>query len=247
MDNYKELNNEINNINKYINKNNRKNNKRNKNDFNKALDLLEIGIIGDIAEIMLKNIKGKDKSEERKKNKKKIEDFLKKEIIDSYNFKNFEYEQFLTKINLYIYGLENSLPYFRTPTSLFKKDITLSLMLLRNIIKSFIDVNENDKNLINKYMSVDILNLISDINLNDNIEEKDEDIISITSSKSGISEKYETILRDKQMLEHEIESLKNDKRNLENKLKEFLIENEKLKKNNKILNEKYNLINKMKN
>jgi hypothetical protein len=244
MGNYKELKDEINNINKYINKNKKKD-KKTKNDFNKALDLLEIGIISDIAEIMVKNPKGRDKSEERKNNKKIIEDFLKKEIIDSYNLSDFDYEQFLTKINLYIYGLENSLLYFRTPTSLFKKDITLSLMLLRNIIKSFIEINDNDKNLINKYISVDILNLVSDINLNDN-EEKDDDIVSIISSKSGISEKYETILRDKQMLEHEKEVLENDKRSLENKIKEILIENEKLKKNNKILNEKYKLINKMK-
>lgn len=244
MNNYKEFKDEINNINKYINKNKKKD-KKTKNDFNKALDLLEIGIISDIAEIMIKNPKGRDKSEERKNNKKIIEDFLKNEIIDSYNLSDFDYEQFLTKINLYIYGLENSLLYFRTPTSLFKKDITLSLMLLRNIIKSFIEINDNDKNLINKYISVDILNLISDINLNDN-EEKDDDIVSIISSKSGISEKYETILRDKQMLEHEKEVLENDKRSLENKIKEILIENEKLKKNNKILNEKYKLINKMK-
>lgn len=245
MDDYKELNNEINNINKYININKKSKNNR-KNDFNKALDLLEIGIISDIAEIIVKNPKGRDKSEERKKNKKIIEDFLKKEIIDSYNFENFDYEQFLEKINLYIYGLENSLLYFRTPTSLFKKDLTLSLMLLRNIILSFIEINENNKNLINKYISIDILNLVSDINLSDNIEEKDHDIFSISSSKSGISEKYETILRDKQMLEHEKEILENDKRSLENKNKELLIENEKLKKKNKILNEKYILINKMK-
>lgn len=245
MDNYKELNNEINNINKYINKNNKKKNNK-KNSFNKALDLLEIGIISDIAEILVKNPKGRDKSEERKKNKKIIEDFLKKEIIDSYNFENFDYEQFLEKVNLYIYGLENSLLYFRTPTSLLKKDLILSLMLLRNIIKSFIEINDNNKNLINKYISIDILNLVSDINLNDDIEEKEDDTFSISSSKSGISEKYETILRDKQMLEHEKEILENDKRSLENKNKELLIENEKLKKNNKILNEKYILINKMK-
>lgn len=244
MNNYKELKDEINYINKYINENKKKS-KKNKNDFNKALDLLEIGIISDIAEIMIKNPKGRDKSEERKNNKKIIEDFLKKEIIDSYNLEHFDYEQFLSKINLYIYGLENSLLYFKTPTSLFKKDILLSLMLLRNIIKSFVEINDNDKKLINKYISVDILNLVSDINL-DNNEDPDNDIVSIMSSKSGISEKYEIILRDKQILEHENEVLENDKRSLENKIKEILMENEKLKKDNKILNEKYKLINKMK-
>src|ERR1700680_1684112 len=123
MESYKELNSEINNIEKYINKKNTNRKKiKKRKDFDKALDLLEIGIISDIAEIMARNPIGRDKSYERKENKKIIEDFLKKEIIESYNIEEFDYEQFITKINLYIYGFENSLLYFKTPTILFKKD-----------------------------------------------------------------------------------------------------------------------------
>lgn len=108
----------------YINKKNtykRKN--TNKKQFNKIIELLEIGIVDDIAKVLVDNPIGKDKSAERKEIKKIINEYLKKEIIESYT--NKDIEQLITRIELYMYGIKNNLPYFKNPPILFKKRLVI--------------------------------------------------------------------------------------------------------------------------
>jgi hypothetical protein len=205
----------------YINKKNTnkiKNTDKKQNKINKIIDLLEIGIIDDIAKILVENPIGKDKSDERKEIKRIINEYLKKEIIESYS--NKDIEQLITRIELYIYGIKNNLQYFKNPPILFKRDLLLLLELLFNQLKSY--VNSNDEELINNFASIDISNLTCE--LNDENNETDNNNTSVVSSKSAFIEKYETIIRDKQMLTHELEILEDENKKLKEKYK--LIEDE---------------------
>ena len=225
----------------YINKKNtykRKNTDIKQNKINKIIDLLEIGIVDDIAKILVENPIGKDKTDERKEIKRIINEYLKKEIIESYT--NKDIEQLITRIELYIYGIKNNLQYFKNPPILFKRDLLLLLELLFNQLKSYI--NSNDEELINNFASIDISNLISEINYEDN---ETDNNTSVVSSKSAFIEKYETIIRDKQMLKHELELLEDENKNLkekfkliENELKIQKEENRKLNKDKEILERK---------
>lgn len=226
---------------KYINKKNIKNKNANKkqNQINKIIDLLEIGIVDDIAKILVENPIGKDKTDERKEIKRIINEYLKKEIIESYS--NKDIEQLITRIELYIYGIKNNLQYFKNPPILFKKDLLLLLELLFSQLKSYI--NSNDEELINNFASIDIGNLTSE--LNDENNETDNNNTSVVSSKSAFIEKYETIIRDKQMLTHEVELLEDENKKLKEKYKliedELKIqkeENKKLNKDKEILERK---------
>lgn len=226
----------------YINKKNtnkRKNTDKKQNQINKIIDLLEIGIVDDIAKILVENPIGKDKSDERKEIKRIINEYLKKEIIESYS--NKDIEQLITRIELYIYGIKNNLQYFKNPPILFKRDLLLLLELLFNQLKSYI--NSNDEELINNFASIDISNLTSE--LNDENNEIDNNNTSVVSSKSAFIEKYETIIRDKQMLTHELELLEDENKKLKEKCKliedELKIqkeENRKLNKDKEILERK---------
>lgn len=226
----------------YINKKNinkNKNANKKQNQINKIIDLLEIGIVDDIAKILVENPIGKDKTDERKEIKRIINEYLKKEIIESYSNKNIE--QLITRIELYIYGIKNNLQYFKNPPILFKKDLLLLLELLFNQLKSYI--NSNDEELINNFASIDIGNLTSE--LNDENNETDNNNTSVVSSKSAFIEKYETIIRDKQMLTHEVELLEDENKKLKEKYKliedELKIqkeENKKLNKDKEILERK---------
>jgi hypothetical protein len=225
----------------YINKKNtykRKNTDKKQNQINKIIDLLEIGIVDDIAKKLVENPIGKDKTEERKEIKKIINEYLKKEIIESYT--NKDIEQLITRIELYIYGIKNNLPYFKNPPILFKRDLLLLLELLFNQLKAYI--NSNDEELINNFASIDISNLTSELNHGDN---ETDNNTSVVSSKSAFIEKYETIIRDKQMLKHELELLEDENKNLKEKCKliedELKIqkeENRKLNKDKEILERK---------
>lgn len=206
--------------------------------INKIIELLEIGITDNIAKILVDVPSGRDKSEERKENKKIINEYLKKEIIESYT--NKDIEQLVVRIDLYIYGIKNNLQYFRNPPVLFKKDLLLLLELLRIQLKAYI--NSNDEELINNFASIDIGNLTSEIN-NENDEENNS--ASIASSKSAFIEKYETVMRDKEMLKHELELLEDENKNLkkkckllDNELKRQKEENKKINKDKEILDRK---------
>lgn len=226
----------------YINKKNtnkRKNTDKKQNQINNIIDLLEIGIVDDIAKVLVENPIGKDKSDERKDIKRIINEYLKKEIIESYS--NKDIEQLITRIELYIYGIKNNLQYFKNPPILFKRDLLLLLELLLNQLKSYI--NSNDEELINNFASIDISNLTSE--LNDENNETDNNNTSVVSSKSAFIEKYETIIRDKQMLTHELELLEDENKKLKEKCKliedELKIqkeENRKLNKDKEILERK---------
>jgi hypothetical protein len=226
----------------YINKKNtnkRKNTDKKQNQINKIIDLLEIGIVDDIAKFLVETPIGKDKSDERKEIKRIINEYLKKEIIESYS--NKDIEQLITRIELYIYGIKNNLQYFKNPPILFKRDLLLLLELLFNQLKSYI--NSNDEELINNFASIDISNLTSE--LNDENNETDNNNTSVVSSKSAFIEKYETIIRDKQMLIHELELLEDENKKLKEKCKliedELKIqkeENRKLNKDKEILERK---------
>lgn len=215
----------------YFNKKNtykKKNIDKRQKQINKIIDLLEIGIIDDIAKVLVETPIGKDKNEERKKIKKIINEYLKKEIIESYT--NKDIDQLITRIELYKYGIKNNLQYFKNPPVLFKRDILLLLELLCNQLKSYI--NSNDEDLINNFASIDISNLTIDVNY----EENGDDNTSIVSSKSSFIEKYETIIRDKQMLKHELELLEDENKKLKEKCKLIEDELKKQKEENKKLN-----------
>lgn len=216
----------------YINKKNThksKNTDKKQKTINKIIDLLEIGIVDDIAKILVDVPLGRDKSQERKENKKIINEYLKKEIIESYT--NKDIEQIITRIELYIYGIKNNLFYFRSPPVLFKKDLLLLLELLFNQLKAY--VNSNDEELINSFASIDINNLTLELNNED--DEKDSNT-SIMSSKSAFIEKYETIIRDKHMLKHELELLEDENKILKEKYKLIEEELKKQKEENRKLN-----------
>ncbi len=216
----------------YINKKNtykKKDINKKTKQINKIIDLLEIGIVDNIAKILVENPIGKDKSEERKGIKKLINEYLKKEIIESYT--NKDIEQLITRIELYTYGIKNNLQYFKNPPVLFKKDLLLLLELLCNQLKAYID--SNDEDLINNFAYIDISNLIVEVNNEDN--EKDNNT-SVVSSKSAFIEKYETIIRDKQMLKHELELLEDENKNLKEKCKSIEDELKKQKEENRKLN-----------
>lgn len=230
----------------YFNKKNtykKKNIDKRQKQINKIIDLLEIGIIDDIAKVLVEIPMGKDKTEERKEIKKIINEYLKKEIIESYI--NKDIDQLITRIELYKYGIRNDLQYFKNPPVLFKRDILLLLELLCNQLKSYI--NSNDEDLINNFESIDIGNLTNDFNYEDNEEDNNT---SVVSSKSAFIEKYETIIRDKQMLKHELELLEDDNKKLkekckliEDELKRQKEENKKLNKDKEILIRKNKYIN----
>jgi hypothetical protein len=215
----------------YFNKKNtykKKNIDKRQKQINKIIDLLEIGIIDDIAKVLVETPIGKDKNEERKEIKKIINEYIKKEIIESYT--NKDIDQLITRIELYKYGIKNNLQYFKNPPVLFKRDILLLLELLCNQLKSYI--NSNDEDLINNFASIDISNLTIDVNY----EENGDDNTSIVSSKSAFIEKYETIIRDKQMLKHELELLEDENKKLKEKCKLIEDELKKQKEENKKLN-----------
>lgn len=134
---FKEDNNKNESIFNYINtKNYRKKNK--KADIFKIIELEEIGIDNNIAELLIKR-------KITKEEKNIIDNYLKKQIKNSYNLDDFDNDLFLCIINLYLYGFENSLPYFRNINSFIKKDILIRLMLYKNVLDSFsADTIKND-------------------------------------------------------------------------------------------------------
>lgn len=216
----------------YFNKKNtykKKNIDKRQKQINKIIDLLEIGIIDDIAKVLIEMPMEKDKNEERKEIKKIINEYLKKEIIESYI--NKDIDQLITRIELYKYGIKNNLQYFKNPPVLFKRDILLLLELLCNQLKSYI--NSNDEDLINNFVSIDIGNLTNDFNYEENEEDNNT---SVVSSKSAFIEKYETIIRDKQMLKHELDLLEDENKKLKEKCKLIEDELKKQKEENKKLN-----------
>lgn len=206
----------------YINtKNYRKKNK--KADIFKVIELEEIGIENEIAELLVKRKIVKDE-------KNKVDNYLKEKIKNSYNLESFDYQSFQTIINFYLYGLENSLPYFRNINSFIKKDILIKFMLYKNILDSFTpDIVKNDINNIKDF----IYNLINQDDKNDN-EDIYSDCVSTFSYTSDVGKKIDFIEREKDILQIEYDDLLSKY----NKVKE---ENSKLKKQNEMLEKRTKL------
>lgn len=206
----------------YINtKNYRKKNR--KPDIFKIIELEEIGITNEIAQLLVKR-------KIEKHEKKQIDDYLKNQIKDSYNLDFFDYQLFQTIINLYLYGLENSLPYFRNINSFIKKDILIKFMLYKNILDSCTpDTIKNDINNIKDFIN----NLINQNDKNDN-EDIYLDGASTFSYTSDLGKTIDFIEREKDMLQMEYDDLQNRY----NQIKE---ENNKLKKQNELLEKRSKL------
>lgn len=202
----------------YINKKKTKKNRK-KNDVFMVIELEEIGIPDNIANLLIKKKIAKDE-------KKIIDEYLKEQIKISYDLENFEkhgYESFLNILNFYLYGLENSLIYFRNINAFIKKDIQIKFTLYKNILDSCSrDVIMNDINNIKEFIN----NLIQDDKIND--EDFYSESMSTFSYSSEISKKTDSLERDKDILQIENHNLQKECE----KLKE---ENIKLKKQNEIL------------
>lgn len=209
----------------YINtKNYRKKNK--KADIFKIIELEEIGIDNNIAELLIKR-------KITKEEKNIIDNYLKNQIKNSYNLDYFDNNLFLCIINFYLYGFENSLPYFRNINSFIKKDILIKLMLYKNVLDSFEkDTIKNDIYNIKDFIE----NLIKQEDEKNNEEISDQ--ISTFSYTSDISRTMDLIEREKDILQIEYNELQikyNKIREENNKLKK---QNEKLEKRNNLTSSK---------
>lgn len=167
---------------------NKKGRKNKKSDRIKIAELVtDINIDVDIAKILSKN--KIDKSE-----KMIINNYLKNEINNSYNLDNDFYKSFVLTLNLYIYGFENSLVYFRNPVNFVKKDIMIKLILYKNMLLSCGDEN---------ILKDDINNMkdfIIDQTQND-IEDVYQENMSTLSYSSSFGIKLERIEDQKSVLD----------------------------------------------
>ena len=215
--------NNINTIFNYINKKKIRKNKK-KVDVFMVIELEEIGIPDNIANLLIKKKLIKDE-------KNMIDEYLKDQIKNSYDLENFEtygYESFLNMLNFYLYGLENSLVYFRNINAFIKKDIQIKFTLYKNILDSCShSVLMNDISNIKDFIN----NLIQDDKINDEFY---TDSMSNFSYSSEISKKSDLLERDKDILQIENHNLQKECE----KLKE---ENIKLKRQNEILEKRGNL------
>lgn len=189
--------------------------KKNKKDDRKKIAELvtDINIDVDIAKILSKN--KIDKSE-----KIIINNYLKNEINNSYNLDNDFYKSFILTLNLYIYGFENSLLYFRNPINFVKKDIMIKLTLYKNMLLSC-----GDENIIKDDIN-NMKDFIIDQTQND-VEDDYQENMSTLSYSSSFGIKLERLEDQKGVLD-EINY------NLEEKNKELEKELDLLKKQLKI-------------
>jgi hypothetical protein len=78
-----------------------------KSDFDKKVELLEIDVVDEVADILIRK---KITKEERQI----VDEYLKEQIKYSYDIENFDNNVFLNLLNLYLYGIGNSLTYFKS-------------------------------------------------------------------------------------------------------------------------------------
>jgi hypothetical protein len=137
--------------------------------------LEEIGIVDNIANILIKKKITKDE-------KKLINEYIKEQLNYSYDIENFDYQSFLCILNLYLYGFENSLVYFRTINTFIKKDLLIKLTLYKNILNNCTyDMIKSDIIIIKELID----NLMN--NTNEDIDENFTDNISTFSYSSEIT------------------------------------------------------------
>lgn len=202
-----------------------------KSDFDKKVELLEIDVIDEVADILVKK-------KITKEEKQIVDKYLKMQIKYSYDIENFDNNVFLNLLNLYLYGIGNSLTYFKSKKAFIEKDILIKLTLYKNILESF------PEDLIKKYIKDDIDNInssIEELSIDKEIADL-SDNLSTLSYKSSISNSFDLIERDKDIMEIENYNLQKKYETLDikhnkiiedyNKLKK---DYEKIEKRNKIL------------
>ena len=101
-----------NNIYKYV-ITSKKRGKQNKKELSKIVELRDLGIPEKIITILV------DKKLDKEK-KNEINQYLKNLINNAYNINSFNRKDFFNVIDIYLYGFENSLPYFRTLNTFIK-------------------------------------------------------------------------------------------------------------------------------
>lgn len=190
-----------------------------KSDFDKKVELLEIDVIDDVADILIKK-------KITKEEKHIVDEYLKKQIKYSYDIENFDNNVFLNLLNLYLYGIGNSLTYFKSKKAFIEKDILIKLTLYKNILESF------STDLIKKYIKEDIDNInksIEEISINKEINDL-SDNLSTLSYKSSISNSIDLIERDKDIMEIENYNLQKQYETLDIKYNKIMEDYNKLKK-----------------
>lgn len=215
----------------------KKGNKNGKKENQKIGELVtDIDIDINIAKLLAKN--KIDKSE-----KLIINNYLKNEINNCYSLDKDFYKSFILTLNLYIYGFENSLPFFRNPLNIIKKDIMIKLTLYKNLILSF-----SDKDIIKEDIN-NIKELIIDNIKNDDIEEDYKENMTTLSYSSSFGLKMEKLEDQNGILDivnHDLEKkciqLEKELELLKNKL---AIQEKNIKKQNDIENENIHLKNKI--
>ena len=172
-----------------------------------------------------------------------INNYLKNEINNCYSLDKDFYESFILTLNLYIYGFENSLPFFRNPLNIVKKDIMIKLTLYKNLILSF-----SDKDIIKEDIN-NIKEIIIDNIQNDDVDDDYKENMTTLSYSSSFGLKMEKLedqngildivnhdLEKKNIqLEKELEFIKNKLNMQEIQIKKQKdIENENIQLKNKI-------------
>lgn len=220
---FKQKENNIDSIFNYINTKKYRKKKDKKADIFKIIELEEMDIPNDIAKLLIKRKIVKEE-------KKIIDDYLKEQIKHSYNLENFDNNIFLNILNLYLYGFENSLPYFRNISSFIKKDILIKFTLYKNIIDSCSpDTIKNDVYNIKEFIE----DLMEKDGENNDVDFSSERV-STFSYSSDIGKTIDFIERERDILQIE----NNDLRTKYEQIKE---ENNKLRKQNEILEKRNKL------
>lgn len=205
-----------------------------KSDFDKKVELLEMDVVDEVADILIKK---KITKEERQI----VDEYLKEQIKYSYDIENFDNNVFLNLLNLYLYGFGNSLTYFKSKKTFIEKDILIKLTLYKNILESFSD------DLIKNYIKDDIDNINKSIE-ELTIDKKNTDLsdnISTLSYKSSISNSVELIERDKDIMEIENYNLQKKYETLEIKYNKIMEDYNKLKKDYEKLEKRNKILSKL--
>lgn len=210
---------ENNNVYKYIITPKKREKKNNETNMSKIIELRELGIPEDIISILL------DKKIDKEK-KNKINQYLKSLINKAYDVNKFNRNDFFNVIDIYLYGFEHSLPYFRSLNIFIKNDISIKLLFLKNILRELSD----------ETITGDMLFIKELFDEKNEIEENEYlDNVSNFTYSSNISRFNEIIERDKDILQIENNNLQDENQKLRdenNKLKNKI---ERLQKQNKLI------------
>jgi hypothetical protein len=205
-----------------------------KSDFDKKVELLEIDVVDEVADILVKK---KITREE----KQFVDEYLKKQIKYSYDIENFDNTVFLNLLNLYLYGIGNSLTYFKSKKAFIEKDILIKLTLYKNILESF------STDLIKNYIRDDIDNIntsIEELSIDKEIVDL-SDNLSTLSYKSSISNSIDLIERDKDIIEIENYNLQKKYETLDIKYNKIMEDYNKLKKDYEKIEKRNKILSKL--